>query len=98
MKQHERNIGRRILIKLVLTIVFGNLIGCGPTNTNILSTSAPFLERDYQGSDLEGWEVVVGDGIYNAPGEAPVNADDIESENYGGYSEIRANIQTRRVM
>lgn len=54
--------------------------------------------RQYQGSDLSGWTTVVGDGLYFAPGEAPVTQADIATINYGAYSELRANILRRRIM
>jgi hypothetical protein len=54
--------------------------------------------REYSGSTLSGWEVVLGDGIYAAPGEPPVTLSDIETIHYADYSELRANIQKRRIM
>jgi hypothetical protein len=56
------------------------------------------MPRIYSGRNLAGWEVVVGDGLYTAPGEPPVNSDDIETVHYSDYSELRTNIQVRRVM
>lgn len=54
--------------------------------------------KQYTGSDLSGWKVVVGDGLYTAPGESAVNFNDIETLHHGSYSELRANIQKRRIM
>ena len=52
----------------------------------------------YQGANFAGWEVTLGDALYAAPGEAPVSQSDIETLHYDGYSELRANIQRRRIM
>lgn len=52
----------------------------------------------YEGPNFVGWEVVVGDGIYAAPGEPPVSISDIETIHYSTYSELRANIHRRRIM
>ena len=54
--------------------------------------------RDESGADLSGWTVVLGDGVYAAPGEAPVTIDDIETAHDGTLSELRANILRRRIM
>lgn len=48
--------------------------------------------------DLTGWASVVGDGVYAAPGQAPVDAADIAVDHLGGYSRLRANIRERGVM
>lgn len=63
-----------------------------PGLSNHLST------RVYQGTNFVGWEIVVGDGIYAAPGELPVNLNDIQTIHYSTHSELRANIQRRRIM
>ena len=54
--------------------------------------------RLYQGKDLSGWEVVVGDGLYVQEGEHPVDLYDIETEHFGDYSELRANVKGRAIM
>ena len=54
--------------------------------------------RDESGTDLSGWTVVLGDGTYAAPGEAPVAIDDIATVHDGAASELRANILRRRIM
>ena len=54
--------------------------------------------KEYKGSNLSGWEVVVGDGLYIAPGEPPVDSGDIETVHYSDYSEVRANVKVRKIM
>lgn len=54
--------------------------------------------REFSGSDLNGWRIALGDGIYTAPGEAPVSIEDIQTHHAGALSELRANIHKRRVM
>lgn len=65
-------------------------------------TSAPaehsLSPRRYEGPNFVGWEVVVGDRIYAAPGEPPVGISDIETIHYSTHSELRANIHRRRIM
>lgn len=82
---------RRSFLKMA-AIGIGTLVG-------ICSTAALAQRgRQYQGLDFSGWEVVVGDGIYTAPGEPPVSQNDIATTNYGSYTELTANIQKRRIM
>ena len=56
------------------------------------------LLRSENGADLDQWEVVVGDGLYHAPSEAPVNPSDIATISSGSASAVRANISNRRIM
>ncbi len=58
----------------------------------------PFSSRRYQGSNFIGWEIVVGDGVYAAPGEPPVSLSDIATIHHDNYSELRANVRRRRIM
>ncbi|OJF10522.1 hypothetical protein [Couchioplanes caeruleus] len=51
-----------------------------------------------EGTDLSGWETILGDGLYTAAGQVPVNAADVTAEHLGGYSNLRANIANRGVM
>jgi hypothetical protein len=90
---------RREFLKLTATAMFGSTIGLYAANANAkddVSGARP-LDHEYQGSDLDGWEVIVGDGNDTLPGEPPVSLDDIETINYGTYSELRANIQERGI-
>ncbi len=87
---------RRNFIKLA---GLGVLSGIAASEYTLPTIQAiPSGTRQYQGNDLSGWAVVVGDGIYAAPGEPSVNQNDIETVNYGTYSELRANILKRRIM
>lgn len=50
------------------------------------------------GSDLTGWETVLGDGLYTAAGQASVNLGDIATAHSGTHSTLRANVARRGVM
>lgn len=50
------------------------------------------------GSDLTGWEVALGDGLWAAAGQTPPNVGDITTDHHSTYSELRANISQRGVM
>lgn len=54
--------------------------------------------RSFDGTDLSGWDAVLGDGIFSAPGEPPVTDADIATVHQGSYSELQANISKRRIM
>ncbi|WP_201365721.1 hypothetical protein [Dictyobacter formicarum] len=54
--------------------------------------------QHYGGKNFSGWQTVVGDGIYAAPGEAPVSMSDIQTDNLPDYSVLNANIQRRVIM
>lgn len=41
----------------------------------------------YAGTDLNDWSVVLGDGIWAASNEAPVNDADITTDHLGDWSE-----------
>jgi YVTN family beta-propeller protein len=62
------------------------------------NTPNVFYQRQYSGSNLQNWDVVVGDGVYAAPGELAVSLDDIQTIHETDYSRLRANILTRRIM
>ncbi|MBK8046237.1 MAG: hypothetical protein IPK16_03365 [Anaerolineales bacterium] len=51
----------------------------------------------YGGTNLDGWSTVVGDGLYVAPGEAPVDSADLATRHNDDYSELQANVTQRRV-
>jgi hypothetical protein len=65
-----------------------------PTTSGTLS----LVREKYSGRNLEGWEVVLGDALYAAPGEKPVDIGDIETLHFRDYSEVRANVRRRRIM
>ncbi len=50
------------------------------------------------GSDLSGWEVAVGDGLWLGAGESPVTLDDLDTVHHGTHSELIANVHERGVM
>ena len=50
------------------------------------------------GKNLKGWETVVGDAVYTAPGESKIDAKDIETVHAKDHSELRANVKKRRIM
>lgn len=54
--------------------------------------------RNYVGTDMAGWEVVLGDGVFAAPSEPPVSLNDIESVHFGSHSALRANLSARKIM
>jgi hypothetical protein len=53
--------------------------------------------KNESGSNLEGWKIDLGDGLYSAPDEAAVGIGDISTIDYNGFSELRANINNRRI-
>ena len=55
-------------------------------------------DRRYSGADLDGWEESLGAGNWAAPGQAPVDRDDIDSVHAGTQSILSANIARRGVM
>jgi hypothetical protein len=67
---------------------------------NPASWSIPLslARKEYCGNNLSGWEVVLGDAVYAAPGEQAVSSADIETVHFTDYSELRANILIRRIM
>lgn len=56
------------------------------------------ITRSESGVNFNNWIVNVGDGNYAAPGEAPVNAADINTVNQAAESVLEANILNRRIM
>ena len=50
------------------------------------------------GSDLAGWETALGDGVYTATGQAPVDIADIATTHSGTHSTLHANVVRRGVM
>lgn len=85
---------RRFFLKFALAIVAGkfSLFGQNGAKTHGMS------HLNYSGANLEGWEVVLGDGIWAPAGELPVSLSDIATAHDISQSELRANIQQRRIM
>ncbi|GGQ47893.1 hypothetical protein [Couchioplanes azureus] len=89
---------RRFLSLLGGSVVAGAAASAGLT----LPASANRSDRAWRllghGNDLSGWETILGDGLYTAAGQVPVNAADVTAEHLGRYSRLRANIANRGVM
>lgn len=88
----EPMLTRRIFLKAVAAFA---LTQPWKASLNVLARPASSRLR---GKTLEGWSVVVGDGVYAAPGEPPVSLDDIATMHMRQSSLVQANIQRRRVM
>lgn len=54
--------------------------------------------RSESGTTLDGWTMVVGDGLYHAADEAPVELADLRNNHRAGSSMLKANIRNRRIM
>jgi len=85
-------INRKKFLQLAAMALIGNILPFRQKQTNVL------VVRDYNGTNLSGWEINVGDGIWNPPEEEPINLNDIETVHESLYSELRANILRRRIM
>lgn len=92
------SITRRQFLKLMAATLAGSLASHKFASAQPAPTSMALAKRKYRGKNLSGWEVVVGDGIYAAPGESPVNQRDIGTGHFKDRSVLRANIQIRRIM
>ncbi|WP_129674194.1 hypothetical protein [Candidatus Chloroploca sp. Khr17] len=62
------------------------------------SARSPLIAKHYQGTNLSGWEVALGDALYVRPGECPVTLRDIETVHEPVHSELRANLQRRIIL
>jgi hypothetical protein len=85
-------INRRDFLKLGGALVAGGLASPKSLPVQAESLKAP---GPYQGTNLAGWAVKLGDALYNAPGEPPVDITDIKTVHLSGYSEVRANVKRR---
>ncbi|MFT7601134.1 MAG: hypothetical protein ACI8TP_004085 [Acidimicrobiales bacterium] len=75
--------------------------GLGLTMSGLGTGAAAAQETDsvsIGGTDLQGWETVVGDGLYVAAGELPVSLADIETHDLGTHSELVTNVRERNIM
>ncbi|GAP61639.1 hypothetical protein ARMA_0062 [Ardenticatena maritima] len=82
---------RRTFLKAVAALALAQ-----PWKTTFNADARPTSRL--HGKTLEGWSVVVGDGVYAAPGEAPVSLDDIATTHSRRSSLVQANIHHRRIM
>lgn len=87
-------VNRRDFLKLGSALLAGGLASQKFVPVQAESLKAPV----YQGANLAGWAVKLGDALYNAPGEPPVDPTDIKTPHLTGYSEVRANVKRRVVM
>lgn len=87
---------RRRFLQLAATAAAGALAAAHPLVAQA-AQEIPGQAIAYAGSDLDDWAVVVGDGVWAAHGEAPVNVADIATVHLGDWSELRANLSGRRV-
>ncbi|MGC1376370.1 MAG: twin-arginine translocation signal domain-containing protein [Anaerolineales bacterium] len=89
-------ISRRDFLKLAPTALAGSLI---TIPKSLDGESTPLSNLNYTGSNLKGWNVVLGDALYNRPPEPPVTIADIQTVHPAAtYSELRANIKQRIIM
>ncbi len=61
-------------------------------------TTRALSPMSLSGTDLAGWETVVGDGIYARPGVAAVAIGDMATIDYGTHSALLANVNQRPIM
>ncbi|WP_141508695.1 hypothetical protein [Candidatus Chloroploca asiatica] len=93
------SINRRSLIKLLPAAIASSLlVNQPPVPLRATSTHSPRIARHYQGTNLSGWEVTLGDALYVRPGECPVTLRDIETVHEPAHSELRANLQRRIIL
>jgi hypothetical protein len=87
------------MLKAVPAAIAGTLLRGG---SRVPAQAAPATActptKRYQGRDLSGWEVVLGDALYARAGEDPVTLDDIDTVHAGSYSELYANVRRRVIM
>lgn len=94
LESDQDMISRRDLLKLVPAVMASNLV-------TILEPHDPNLKTDksFHGTNLAGWNVVLGDALYVRAGEPPVTLADIETLHpTSRFSELRANINRRVIM
>jgi hypothetical protein len=87
--QYKKNLNRMKSITFLSIPIILLTISCAKPNKDNLI--------DESGSNLQNWEIALGDGIYNTAGEVPVTINDIITNNYNGYSELKANTANRRI-
>lgn len=89
-------LARRRFLQLAATAAAGAFSAAHPLVVQA-AQELPGQMIAYAGTDLNDWSVVLGDGIWAASNEAPVNAADIATTHLGDWSELRANVSGRRV-
>lgn len=88
-------VNRRDFLKLGGALLAGGLASTKSVLAEAVSPEASVL---YQGTNMFGWMVKLGDAKYAAPGESPVDITDIKTMHLTGYSEVQANVKRRVIM
>ncbi|MEV8509466.1 hypothetical protein AB0368_32185 [Actinoplanes sp. NPDC051475] len=94
MKASNRNGQRRFLSLLGTAVAAGMAATVGLASPAMASPA----ETVGAGSDLSGWETVVGGGTFAAAGQASVTSADVAAENRRSYTSLRSNVGHRGVM
>jgi hypothetical protein len=94
-RKEEGMISRRDFLKLFPALLAGGYAASVQTIAVKAQKEAFSL---YQGANLQGWTVALGDAIYARPGEPQVSLSDIKTIHYTGYSELQANTLRRVIM
>ncbi|MCA9926973.1 MAG: twin-arginine translocation signal domain-containing protein [Anaerolineales bacterium] len=91
------SIERRTLLKLLTAGAAGGVIGSLKAAVPDVATTSSDTTRQYEGANLSGWEVTLGDSLYNCSGALAVTLADIETVHQNTYSELKANIAPRKI-
>ena len=88
-------LNRRDFLKFGSAFLVGSVVSQKVQPAQAESLTAP---GPYHGPNLAGWKVKLGDALYAAPGELPVDKWDIKTVHFPAYSEVRANVKRRVIM
>lgn len=91
-------IRRRGFLKMLLSVIAGSVAGKTLINGQPLAATPLSARREYGGASLNGWEIALGDALYNRPGEPSVTLDDIETVHHLSSTELLANVNRRVIM
>ncbi len=99
-------INRRKFLQMSTAGVAAGAVGLGLPSVAAAQTGAPAAPpgtvgapiRRYSGTDLDSWEMVLGDGLWTATGQAPPAVSDLAAAHYGSHSTLSANVWQRGVM
>lgn len=93
--RHARAINRRRFLGVTALVGAATVLGARGASAAAVS-GIPSWQAN--GTDLSTWQTVLGDALYAAPGQAAVDATDIETVSSGTLSTLRANIKRRGAM